>query len=588
METLKTMNKTYLAAIAVVIIVVVSYGGYTYYQNTQKETQKAERYQRWVTWSRTLTVGSTSGTFHPGIDIGTGDVNYLSGYNRAGKLIWVDPDDINIFHPHTAESWAYKINPAGEAYIEYKLKQGLMFPDGTEITSEDIKYCWELERYDMPEREAHRETYHRYCHQTGWSRLETPDKYTLWQFMPEDNQNFIPQPFAFLHALYHAFTISQESTEKYALEQNDIKDFVNQVGWGPFLLEDYVVDEYYTMVPWEDYPENPLGGNAGPTKVTQLDKVIVVSYADPTSMRMALEIGQIDIASSSLLRSDLVDLDEDPGIVVEHAPMIGGGALLHMNYRPEFAPLNDIRVRRAIFLATDPQEYVDKLLFGTGEVMNTPVRPFQPYFLPVGEEMRRRPLEERIAEAKELLAEAGFPDGFSTQLWTGMAETSRERATITQAQLKKIGISIEIKQVESGVYGDMKRDGKLAMFYRGWTLDYNDPDSELWYLLHSTSTKQAIHMGYNDSHTDYLLERGKAIFDPEGDPPERREIYEELQRKIWDDCISVPIYYSGRWEAHRTWVKDYKIWTTTHTINMGLWNAYKEIPADWETSEPPF
>jgi len=578
---------TYIIVAAVVIVVLGSAGGYWYYQNMQKEAEKAERYQRWVDWSRTLYIGTNYLGFHPGINVGGGNCpNSISAYGRGGQLLKVDYKDWNTFHPYVAESWEWKVNPAGEAYIEWKIKPGLKFQDGTEITSEAVKYSWEQEYIEMPAREQNAEAYHLYTHKMGWKRLECPDKYTLLQFLPEFAQTYLPLPFAFMFGLPHAFIVSPTSTEMYAKETNSIDDFAKQAGYGPWLLESFVLDERYTLVPWEDMPENPLGGYAGPTKVTKLDKVIVTMYGDPVSMRMALETGAIDVAAWKLSRPDIIDLMDYPDIKVDIAEELGWTTILRMNYYPEYAPLNDTRVRKAILYTVDPEEIVDKVLFGTGMVANTPAHTFNPYYYPEPlEQIRALPYEERLTKARELMAEAGYADGFTTQFFYDGAEETREIATILQKQLKQIGINLEIKLVEAGVYDDMERGGQCPIYLSGWSPDYNDPDAELWYLLRHEHLYSDD--GYNDPEMDALLELGKELYDPLGDPPERREVYEEIQQKIVDEAIDVVLYYDSVWMVKRTWVKGYEPWFTTARVYLGTWNAYKEIPADWETREPP-
>ena len=590
------LNNMQIAVIAVAVVLIVSVGGYMYWQNTQKEAQLAERYQRWVDWSRTLYVGSSQGAFHPGLDLDSAWFGYFSRYLRGGKLHWIDPDDgaIENYSPYIAESWEYKVNDDGEAYIEWKIKPGLKFPDGTPVTSEAVQYSWNWAMNDMPNRETHG-TGSRYFLTVSIDRVECPDELTAWHFLPPELGDFLPEVFAGTQALGHGTIVSPTSTELYAKETNDLEDFANQVGWGPCLLESWQGDERYTLVPWEDFPENPLGGNKGPTKITQFDKIVVTKYGDPTSMRMALEAEELDIAAQMLLRSDLKDLEENPKITVDIAPMLGYCQVFRLNYN--FPPLNDTRVRKAINLVVEPEEIVDKVLFGTGVVANSVVRPFQPYFLPVFEEMRNRPIEERINEAKQLMVDAGYPNGFDTEFWYYEGEQTREMATILQAQLSRIGINIEIKSLERAAYYEGRNEGHYPMCFRGWTLDYNDPNSELWYQLFvsygpgapATSRTTNVY-GWdevNNTKMSKLLERGLELYDPLGDPPEREEVYHEIQQMLFDESIVCPIYYDSIWHAYNNYVEDFKMWKSIDMVSQGLWNAHKIIPDDWETREPP-
>jgi peptide/nickel transport system substrate-binding protein len=581
------IKSKYLIPIALIFIIATSAGAYVYYQNIHAEELKLERQKRWEDWSRTLYIGTTdSYPFHPGINVGRGNTpNSINAYARGGKLLWIDAKDVSKFNPSIAESWSFKTNPEGENYIEYKIKKGLKFQDGTEITSEAVKYSWEQEYIEMPARTKNKEIYHLYTHQVSWTRLETPDNYTLLQFIPKETGKFLPIIFSFLFALPHGFVVSPTSTEKYAKEANNIEDFVNQAGFGPFILKEYIPNERFVLVPWKDYPENPEGGYAGPTKVTKLDKVVVIIYADATTMRMALEKGEIDIAALKLNRPDIVDIQKNPDMTVDIAPELGWTQILQMNYHPEFAPLNDTRVRRAILYAIDANEIVDKVTFGTAQVANTPVHTYQPYFFPKPlEDIRKLPMDERIQKAKTLLAEAGYPNGFSTEIFFSTPENGGI-ATIIQAQLKKVGINLQLKQLESGLYNEMTITGKCPMFFSGWSTDYNDPDSELWYLLRHEH--QYWDNGYISSEMDALLEKGRTLYNPSGDPPEREVVYKQIQQEIVDDGINISLYYDSVWQAKRNWVKGFEPWLTTARIYMGIWNAYKVIPSGWETKEPP-
>jgi len=279
-------------------------------------------------------------------------------------------------------------------------------------------------------------------------------------------------------------------------------------------------------------------------------------------------------------------MKSNPEINVQIAEGMGTTKVLAMNRRPEFAPLNDTRVRTAIAYAVFPEEIVEKVLYGTGVVANSPVHPNFPYHIPVFDEIRKFTPEERIAKAKQLLSEAGYPDGFKTDFWTRGGE-EREIVTIIQSQLKKIGIDTEIKQIESAVFRDMEIGGKISMWIDGWAPDYADPDTDLYYSMHTSSkTYLAGESGYNSSSADYLLKLGKDLYDPTGDPPERREVYEDLQKIYLEDVVGVVLFFDSDWGAQRSYVKGYQLWNTKAYMRP-FWDAYKEIPSDWETKEPP-
>jgi peptide/nickel transport system substrate-binding protein len=573
-----------LAAIAVVIVIAASVGGYMYYQNLQEEARKEEKYQRWVDWSKTLYIGTTYEYAHPDIDVGYGGIERTDAWLRAGKLLFPDPDTAGKYHFYLADSYEMKQNAEGEWYVEYKLKPGMKFLDGTDIDAEAVKYCWERE-LELYFREANRETGHKHWCETSWKRLEAPDKYTLWQFTPDPSPTFLPHPFAGMHLLQHGYVYSPTSTEEWCKEEDPLEGCINQMGYGPFKLDSYVTGEKVVHVAWEDMPENPY---PLPTK-PGVDQIITITYADPTSMRMALEAGEIDMTYlKRMSKVDVMDLQDNPDIVVQVLKGVGSGRWIHMNYREEFAPLNDVRVRRAIAFATFPEEIVEKVHFGLAEVADSRVHPWMPYYTPAFQDAYRKfPREERIAKAKELLAEAGYPDGFKIDFWYsggGLAETYRAEATILQAQMKEIGIELELKMGERGVYRDMRSEGQLGMSFGGWGPDYADPDSDLYSMMDLNGDRYAAYVNYDDADVRELVKRGKDLYNPVGDPPERKEVYEELQR-IWaEDAVGVDILFDSNYDAARTWVKGFKVpW---HYYFASLWDISKEIPDNLETTEP--
>ena len=556
--------------------------------------KKTAQFLKWESWAETMYMGAVGGEFHPGIqNLGSGRGDELQSYLMAGKLLWPDQAEflpnMAYFNPLIAESWEIKEDAGtGETYVEFKIKEGLTFQDGTVIDAAAVKWCYEQEAFEMPYREQHRWTSPRYWHTHAWSRLEVPDTYTLQMYIPDDG--FLPMTFAGLFGLNYANIYSPTSTELYAKESDSIESFANQQGFGPFQLVEWIPDEREIFEAWDEYPVNPLGPYAGPSRSEDIKYVVVQMYKDEASLRMAVEAGQVDHTVGGISRADIGDMKDNPKLVVDYVPWVGAANFLHMNYRPEYYPLNDTRVRKAIQYVIDPDEIVDKLMFGTAEVSHSQVRPIQPYYKPVMLQIRDLSMDERLAKARELLEEAGFPDGFTTELWypSGSgAEFSREMGTVIQAQLSQVGIEVGLKMIDRGVYFDFRYDGRLPMFFRGWTLDYMDPDAEINYMMLSTSSYLAIPLGFNNSHVDDLITRGRVLLDFDGDPPERAEVYYELQDFIVDEGFAVPLYISGYWDVSQEWVEGYKYWYTNDVPYQGVWAASKVIPANWETTDPP-
>lgn len=599
-------KKNYMIIAAVLIVAVLGYivlrPGTTEPTLTPTPTPTPTdtvREGKWEDWSETLYIGVTSYEFHPGgFDIGSSSATTIYRHLLGPRLLWIDRTETGQYNSYIAESWSEKIDEDGDVYIEFKIEPGLTFRDGTPIDAENMKWNWERALYELPARTQNSESYAVYAMEQSWAGspkgLVVEDDLTLRMYSNPLWPSFDPFWKHFLFGLDYSFMYSKTLGEEFGLEESSLEDYTiigEQGGYGPFYLESWVPNERYTLVRDEDFPVNPLGGDAGPSYSEHIKKIIVISYQDPASLRMALESHEIDLTwAGQLSRADVPSLMETAGIVMKLIPNMGSGNQLHMNYDPAFAPLNIVEVRKAIQYAVDPAEIVEKLMFNTASVSMSPVRPSLDFYKPIMEPIRSLPMDERIDIAKALMAEAGYADGFTTQFWyisgVGSEAFNRDLGTVLQAQLAKIGITLELKFTERGLYFEMVRAGQLAMFTRGWTFDYPDPDTELFYLMHKDSPDLAKRINFVDDHISDLLVEGRQIYG-KGQEERREEIYTEIQDYIVENGFDVPLYIDGFWYGYGDYVVNYEPWLTTDKPNQGLWNIEKVIPSDWESRDPP-
>ena len=335
--------------------------------------------------------------------------------------------------------------------------------------------------------------------------------------------------------------------------------------------------------------------NSGPTRSENIERVVIKIYADSTTMALALEKGEIDVTVGGLQNADIMSMLGNKDITIMVASGAGSTSALAMNLRPEFAPLNDVRVRTAIAYATFPQEIIDKAFSGYATFARSAVHENFPYFKPVFDPIREGTDAERIAKAKDLLAEAGYPEGFETDFWAtgGASGVNAKVATIIQSQLAEIGITLNIKLVESGVFRDMSRAGNVPMYVNGWEPDYADPSTDLGHAMSEVNYQKMngiigypIGLPESQARAEALLTKGRDLYDPAGETAERRAVYEELQDIIVEDMIGVWLYHLDNLDAKRAWLEGYDIYATK-SYTRPFWDAYKEIPDDWETTNPP-
>ena len=137
-----------------------------------------------------------------------------------------------------------------------------------------------------------------------------------------------------------------------------------------------------------------------------------------------------------------------------------------------------------------------------------------------------------MEKARELLAEAGYPDGFTSTLYISDKEIDTKLATVLQAQLKDVGITVDIQVIEWGTFLQKTAEG-LPMFLLGWTTVTADADNGLYANFHSSAWgSQGNRCFYKNEEVDRLLDEGRAEFDQEA----RTKLYQEASQIIYDDA----------------------------------------------------
>ncbi|WP_254660838.1 ABC transporter substrate-binding protein [Bacillus sp. FJAT-27225] len=208
----------------------------------------------------------------------------------------------------------------------------------------------------------------------------------------------------------------------------------------------------------------------------------------------------------------------------------------YVGFNMKKKPFDNLKVRQAIAMAINKQDIVDGILDGQGVAAVGPLAPTV-----VGNSQDVKPLEYNVEEAKKLLAEAGFPDGFKTTLWVN--EGSKERADIgelVQSQLAEIGIEVSIETVEWGAFLEKTGAGEHEMFVLGWTTVTGDADYGLYALFHSTMHGSPGNRSYySNPKVDELLYKGRTSTNQD----DRNAAYKEVSQTLIDEVPMVYLQY---------------------------------------------
>ena len=426
----------------------------------------------------------------------------LLGFNKKGEMI-----------PVLAESWE---NPDPKTYV-FKLRKGVKFHKGQPFSARDVKFS--LERILDPANNA-----------TLRSNLEGINIKIV-----DDNTIRIEQKesdvtlFANL-AMPEASIISEE----WMRGKPNIKIEAN--GTGPFSLENH---EPQVRIMAKG---NPLYHEKGLPYLAQVEfKMIKNDDARVNALRTrALDMIEF------VPWKDIDILKKERGLEVQWA----GGAFMNLWFNTNKKPFDDSRVRRAIGFAIDREAVSNAAFFGHGTPLFGP--PTAPESWWYNKDLAKS-FSYDPERAKKLLAEAGYPKGFKVELAVYQGLTIyTQTAQIVQANLKEVGINVDIKLMEWATLVDRKNKGEYDFLIWGVNIKLPDPDGYAYYFG-SQSTYWAKPVGFNDQKIESLLKAGRATPNRE----KRKEIYSELEKRVIELSPWVFINWRDQAQAYVNTIKGY-------------------------------
>ena len=405
--------------------------------------------------------------------------------------------EMNIV-PNIAESWEV----LSDTSVKFNIRKGIKFHDGSELTAKDVKYSIEriLDHVEVS-----------YILDFV-SDVEIEDDYTV---IVNTSEPFGPilAHFAYPAAAIVPMDVVEADPEGFAL---------NPVGSGPYKFVEWKQGEYCKLEAFEDY----YAGKA----LTQ--NVVMKVVPEAAQRTIQLETGEIDL-SYEVSANDVSKIEGN-----EELKMYSSQSLkctfLTMNYTYD-GPLKNKDVRHAIELAIDKQGIVDAVLYGSGDVASSVVPP-----LAFGYNPEIGVSEYNVEKAKELLAEAGYPDGFEISLWTSDDQTDLEMSQIVKSQLAEIGITVNLDVIEWGTLLSKLGDPDHGIIVDYWTTTTADANYTLYPLYHSTVAATAGNDSfYGEEDVDKLLDAAKVSLDAD----ERMGYYTELANIVNEDLPYIPMYY---------------------------------------------
>ena len=418
----------------------------------------------------------------------------------------------------------------------FTLKEGVTFHNGAPLTSNDVKYS--LERMVKKLKMA--------------SLLEKVEGYQdLFDGKADELSGIVViDDTHFEIHMAEAYTplLSALSTPYCAIypaeaceAAGDNWGMTELYGTGPFKLVSYQTGVGVELVKNENYH----GGEV------KLDGISYTFIDDPNTGVLEYQKGNIDVVYLDSALYPTYANGELKDELYSFNPV--GGYYLSFNVND----IPDVKVREAMTYAIDRTALCDSVLFGTASPNSNFL---QTGLIGASDDMEQ--FEYNPEKAKELLAEAGYADGYDLRITVNTKyPTGVKIATAIQAQMKEAGINVEVEQVDSAAWTDMKKSGGVTCGIGNWYVDYNDPDSML-YPVSDGRVDLSSMFWHNDEFKQLMIDGVQT-----DDDAQRQEIYARADEILTHEEFAVAMLYNETlFYLKKPYVKDFEVTFTYRTM----------------------
>lgn len=452
--------------------------------------------------------------------------------NIFDTLVEFEDETTNI-QPALATSWT--ISPDGRTYT-FQLRPGVTFHDGTPCDADAIVFNYDRQRDpESPWRfGAHFEYWNLFFSVVDDVRAQGTDQIVFTLRAPDAT-------FLTNLALFNMGIVSPTAIKTH---KEDIGR--HPVGTGPFQLATWIRGEKIVLTAFADH----WGGKPA------YDKLIFKPVPDNAARLLELENGDVQ-GMDGINPDDVARIEKNPDLQLLAQPGMNVG---YLSLNNDKKPFDNPKVRRAISHALNKEALV-KAFFAGGKLGTVAANPMPPSIW--GHHDGLKPLAYDPAKAKQLLAEAGLPQGFEMTLWAMpvarpyMPQPQRIAEAI-QADLRAVGIRAKIQTYEWGIYLEKLGKGDHEAALMGWIGDNGDPDNFLYTLLDLDNTRTPAANNYSFYRNQFVHERflqARKITDQ----AQRARLYQEAQAQIHHDVPLIPLFHSTQMAAFRKHVDGYKL-----------------------------
>jgi len=478
------------------------------------------------------------GSLRIGLDVDADSLDPRLTRNTSGRrivemvfngLAAISPDYTPV--PDLAERWE---NPDDRTWL-FRLRNGVKFHDGSELTAEDVKYTFETvlnEQFGSPARAFY----------LSVDKIEAVDNSTV--------RFTLKAPFAPFLSYMDLGIVSRAAAEKLG------KDYGSKpVGTGPFKLDGWTTGDSINL----SANENFFQGRPN------LDRVVAKIVPDNSARVVALESGDLGFVQSPLSPQDVARVQSAGKLKVDRTPAAG---YTYINLNTVDPILADKRVRQALSFLVNKKQIIETIYNGIGQPANGPIVPGMWAYTPDIPSYDYNP-----DKAKQLLDESGWkagPDAVRAKDGTRMELTVRTHSEdpdrrqliqVLQSELQKVGIDTKTNTVEFPAYFADVMAGKYQVGVIGW-LNLADPDRATFRQF--TIDGAANYGKYRNEQVDRLLKDARATLDQ----AKAKQLYTDAVRLIVDDAPYIFVQVQEYIAMYTPKLQDYVINPVANWMSM--------------------
>jgi peptide/nickel transport system substrate-binding protein len=407
--------------------------------------------------------------------------------------------------PSLAES--YQI--VDDKTYAFKLRQGVKFHDGAEVTSEDVKYSLDLHKTPPAPGQA-------FAFYPKIASIEAVDKYTLRINLTDPDPALVG---------YVTWTRYSNIMPKGMFDKVNI--LTQGIGTGPYKLTEFVPDDHATMTRNADFWNKDAAGF--------LDEITVKVLADDQARVAGLRSGAVDVAAD--MSPDVVKtLRNDPNLQV-HSGLQARYLEIQFTTKGERKPWHDARVRQAINFAIDRTDVAEKVYGGEAEVSSVMPTGYGDWPLPIVE-LKDKWVKFDLPKAKQLMVDAGYADGFAITCQSFASPRDyTQAAEVVREHLKPLKIDMTVQPTEPGTFATNNGMGNFDMQLTGRGFRHDPSGHFNEFNPVSAVFPRWFGEGWKNDELTGLINAGLST----ADVAKRHEIYTNIQRILLMELVHIPI-----------------------------------------------